>query len=200
MARLTLSFRLLFSSVLLMNITAESSAILKDSKASTDFIWSSCRATRYPSLCFHSLSAYADKIHQSDQKLALTALAVSLAKARSTALYVSKFSKLHGIKHREFEAVKDCIENMGDSVDELSRSVRELGHTGQAKGQSFMWHMSNVQTWVSAALTDEQTCADGFSGHIMDGNIKAAINQRMMDVAQFTSNALALVNRFASRH
>ncbi|GAB4857035.1 hypothetical protein Ancab_014945 [Ancistrocladus abbreviatus] len=199
MERPTLSWLLLFSAILQMTIIAESSPTPSYSKA-TDFIRASCRATRYPSLCFHCLSAYADQIQRSERQLALTALAVSLAKARSTALFASKLSKLQGVKHRVFEAVKDCIENMGDSVDELSRSVRELGHTNQNGGQGFMWHMSNVQTWVSAALTDEQTCVDGFGGHVMDGSVKAAINQRVMNVAQVTSNALALVNRFASRH
>lgn len=92
--------------------------------------------------------------------------------------------------------MRDCIENMGDTVDRLSQSVRELGQVGQ----DFLWHMSNVQTWVSAALTDENTCLDGFSGHSMDGNVKAAIRRRVANVAQVTSNALALVNRFASKH
>ena len=41
---------------------------------------------------------------------------------------------------------------------------------------------------------------DGFSGHLMDGNVKAAIKRRFTIVAQVTSNALALVNHFASRH
>lgn len=93
--------------------------------------------------------------------------------------------------------MKDCIENMGDTVDTLSHSVRELGQVGR---QDFVWHMSNVQTWVSAALTDENTCLDGFSGRFMDGNVKAAIRRRVVNVAQVTSNALALVNRFASKH
>lgn len=96
--------------------------------------------------------------------------------------------------------MKDCIENMGDGVDRLSQSVRELGHVGRAVGQDFTWHMSSVQTWVSAALTDENTCLDDFDGRFMDGNVKAAIRRRVTNVAQVTSNALALVNRFAARH
>ncbi|CAF2380530.1 unnamed protein product [Brassica napus] len=38
-----------------------------------------------------------------------------------------------------------------------------------------MWKMSNVQTWVSAALTDETTCLDGFSGRAMEGKVKKLI-------------------------
>ncbi|KAJ4846544.1 hypothetical protein Tsubulata_013546 [Turnera subulata] len=170
------------------------------SNSTEDFIKTSCKATRYPDLCVQSLSAYANAIQRNEHHLTLTALSVSLERARSAAGFVSKLTKVRGIKPRELMAVKDCIENMGDTVDRLSQSVRELGHLGRAAGEDFLWHMSNVQTWVSAALTDENTCLDGFAGRRMDGNVKVAIRHRITNVAQVTSNALALVNRFASRH
>ncbi|XWS49062.1 hypothetical protein CRYUN_Cryun13aG0131200 [Craigia yunnanensis] len=166
----------------------------------TDYIVASCKATSYPALCVECLSGFASEIRQNEQHLAQTALSVSLSRAQSAAAFVAKVARVRGIKPRERQAVKDCIENMGDSVDRLNQSVKELGHMGRAVGQDFMWHMSNVQTWVSAALTDQNTCLDGFAGSFMNGNIKVAIKRRVVNVAQVTSNALALVNRFAARH
>ena len=168
--------------------------------SSTKFIKASCRATQYPALCVQCLAGYARSIRQSERQLAQTALAVSLSRVRKAESFVTKLTKVRGIKPREYRAVKDCIENMGDGVDQIGQSMRELGHTGRAFGQEFMWHMSNVQTWVSAALTDETTCLDGFSGRLMDGNIKVSIRRRVNNVAQVTSNALALVNRFTTKH
>ncbi|GLT69682.1 hypothetical protein SLA2020_418160 [Shorea laevis] len=110
----------------------------------TAFIKASCKATRYPALCVHSLSGYASAIRQNERQLARTALSVSLARARSAAAFVAKMAKVRGIKGKEYRVVKDCIENLGDSVDRLSQSIRELGHVGRAVGQDFMWHMSNV--------------------------------------------------------
>ena len=106
------------------------------------------------------------------------------------------------ISHRELEAVKDCIDTMGDSVDQLSRSITELGEMGQhSNGEDFMWHVSNVQTWVSAALTNENTCVDGLNEHpAKGGKVKNAIKMRVNNVAQATSNALALVNHFAAKY
>lgn len=170
------------------------------SPTASDFIKASCRATRYPALCIQCLSTYAKLIQQSDHQLAHAALSVSLAKARSTTMFVSRMKKFAGIKPREYQAVKDCIDNMGDSVDQLSKSIQELAKMGRARGQDFIWHMGNVQTWVSAALTNENTCVDGFAGSYMEGNVKVAIRRRVVSVAQVTSNALALVNRFAVRH
>ncbi|KAG8476584.1 hypothetical protein CXB51_033480 [Gossypium anomalum] len=165
-----------------------------------EYIVASCKATRYPALCVECLSGYANAIRKNEQHLAQTALSVSLSRAQSAAAYVAKMTHVRGIKPRERQAVKDCIENMGDTVDRLSQSVKELSHMGRAGGEGFMLHMSNVQTWVSAALTDENTCLDGFGGRVMDGNIKVAVRRRVVHVAQVTSNALALVNRFAARH
>ncbi|KAJ6705724.1 PECTINESTERASE INHIBITOR 9 [Salix purpurea] len=181
-------------------LTLLSFALCMAATSPTDFIKASCKATRYPELCVECLSGYAGVIQRDERRLAHSALSVSLARASSAAAFATKLTKVRGIKPREYQAAKDCIENMGDSVDRLSQSVRELGHTGRAVGRDFLWHMSNVQTWVSAALTDESTCLDGFAGHLMDGNVKAAIKRRITNVAQVTSNALALVNRFASRH
>ncbi|KAK9143281.1 hypothetical protein Syun_012681 [Stephania yunnanensis] len=104
------------------------------------------------------------------------------------------------MRPRESQALKDCVDTMGDGVDRLAKSINELSRLGgRVGGQSFLWHMSNVQTWVSAALTDDSTCVDGFAGHALDGRVKAQIRSRVLNVAQVTSNALALVNRFAAK-
>ena len=189
---------LLFSISLYLATTAKSASSARG--YDTSFIESSCSSTTYPAVCVKTLSAYASAIQQSPRQLAHTALSVSLSKCQSTKTFVSKMTKMKGLKSREYEAVKDCLEEMGDTVDRLSKSIHELKHIGQAKGQDFLWHMSNVETWVSAALTDENTCLDGFSGKALDGKVKASIKAQVVNVAQVTSNALALINSYASKH
>ncbi|KAK6158020.1 hypothetical protein DH2020_005334 [Rehmannia glutinosa] len=165
------------------------------------FIKAECRATRYLALCVQCLSNYTTTIQLSQRQLAQAALSVSLARAQAAASFVSKLARIKaGMKPTEYGAVRDCLENMGDTTDQLSRSMKELGAMGRVAGQDFDWHVSNVQTWVSAALTNENTCLDGFASVEMDGNVKVAIRRRVISCAQVTSNALALVNRFAARH
>ncbi|KAM1054401.1 hypothetical protein ACFX13_001823 [Malus domestica] len=166
----------------------------------TNFIETSCRATTYPQVCIQSLSSYANSIQQSPRQLAQAALSVSLTKAKSAKTFVTKLAKFKGLKSREYGAIKDCLEEMGDSVDRMSKSVTELKNMGKSKGQDFLWHMSNVETWVSAALTDDNTCLDGFSGKALNGKIKSSVRAQVLNVAQCTSNALALCNRFAGNH
>ncbi|KAG2302706.1 hypothetical protein Bca4012_061033 [Brassica carinata] len=189
--------------VLLLSTTILQTSSAAPNRSELDrFIVASCQTTRYPLLCVHTLSAYATMIrHKNDQDLAQTALTVSLSRARSVSIFVAKLTKqTPSFKRREYLAIKDCIEVLGNSVDRLGQSVKELGRAGHAvASEDFMWKMSNVQTWVSAALTDETTCLDGFSGRAMEGKVKRMIRLKVVHVAQVTSNALALVNQFAEK-
>ncbi|CAN4080826.1 unnamed protein product [Withania somnifera] len=168
--------------------------------ASTSFIKSSCKSTTFPEVCVASLSGYAQTIKNSQEQLVKTALSVSLDKAESTKVFVTNLLKFKGLKPREYAAIKDCVEETSDSVDRLTRSVNELKGMDHSHGKDFQWHMSNVETWVSAAITDENTCTDGFAGRALNGRIKASIRSHITDLAHVTSNALALINQYAAKH
>lgn len=199
-ARPTSVSLLLFFSLLAMAATARSaSSTVSRRTVTTDFIKSSCSATRYPALCVQSMSVYANAIKRSPRQMAQTALSVSLAQARSASAFIAKLSSTRGMRPRDRAAMKDCVENVSDSIDRLSQSIREMGSMGRTGSGSFQWHLSNVQTWVSAALTDDTTCVDGFAGPSMSANLRAAVKGRVVNVARVTSNALALVNRFAQK-
>ncbi|XP_058104599.1 21 kDa protein-like [Magnolia sinica] len=163
-------------------------------KASAEFIRSSCTVTTYPRVCFQSLSAHASDIHTSPRKLAHVALSVSLSAARSTLAVLSKLSAGNHLKPREAGAMSDCIKTIGDSVDELQQSLEEMGHLN---GPQFNSRMDNIKTWVSAAVTDEDTCMDGFAGNAMNGDIKNKVRGHVVNIAQLTSNALALISHLS---
>lgn len=193
---------LLFLPLLSQSTIAKPSSSPSPSNNSINFIVSSCRVTRYQTLCVKCLATFANKIRRNENRLTQTALAVTLVRVQSTTVYVAKLTKARRIKRREYLAVKDCVENLGDGLEMLAQSMRELRQVGGSghDRDEFLWRLSNVETWVSAALTDETTCLDGFDGKVMDGVVKSAIRRRVVHVARVTSNALALVNRFAARH
>uniref|UniRef100_A0A0A9DDA1 Pectinesterase inhibitor domain-containing protein n=1 Tax=Arundo donax TaxID=35708 RepID=A0A0A9DDA1_ARUDO len=163
------------------------------SPANTDFIRKSCRATQYPAVCVQSLSSYGGSPPpRSPQELARVALSVSADRARAASAYVGR---LCGGSRSRSGPVRDCLENMADSVGHLRDAAAEMGGgMGRAGSPGFKWHLSNVQTWCSAALTDENTCLDGLSLGV-DAATRAAIRGKVVEVAQVTSNALALANR-----
>ncbi|XP_065854694.1 pectinesterase inhibitor 11-like [Euphorbia lathyris] len=155
---------------------------------SLNYIKSSCKSTTYPSLCVESLTAYAPSIQQNLRQLTETALSVSISRAQSTKTFIYKLTKFSNLKHRKVVAIKDCFEEISDTVDRLSKSYKELksmGHgNGNDNGKDFKWHMSNVETWVSAALTDENTCVDGFAGKALNGRLKNSIKIRIVNVRE----------------
>ncbi|KAL8539598.1 hypothetical protein ACS0TY_001272 [Phlomoides rotata] len=161
-----------------------------------DFIRSSCSATTYPTLCYSSLSTHASAIQQSPKLLAHAALSVSLDAARSTSADMVKLSRGGALKPQEVAAMRDCVEELSDSVDQLRNSMAEMKRIKQGPKYDLM--MSDIQTWVSAALTDEDTCMDGFAGEVMDGATKTKVRAKIESVAHITSNALALINCYAS--
>ncbi|XP_009372896.1 21 kDa protein-like [Pyrus x bretschneideri] len=166
-------------------------------KTNNEFLKTSCSATIYRKLCLTSLSSHANAIQTSPKLMASEALTVTLASAKSTSIMMLKLSQSHGMKPREVGAMRDCVEELSDSVDAIQRSIAEMGNF---RSSDFQLMISDVQTWVSAALTDETTCSDGFGGNLMNGNLKTVVRGRIVNIAQLTSNSLALVNRYASVH
>ncbi|CAN6460922.1 unnamed protein product [Victoria cruziana] len=186
---------------LLLALAAASSA--SQTSSSLAFIKSSCSTTRYPGLCEQSLSSYASEVEQNPCHLAQAALATSLTRARSAADFVTRLSAHpaapgSGLSHWEKSAIKDCISTLSDSVYQLGQSIDEVKHLSR---NQYMFHLSNVQTWVSAALTDQNTCMDGLSSiGVRASRVRALVRREIVGVAQVTSNALALVNKLAPSH
>ncbi|EOA24766.1 hypothetical protein CARUB_v10018045mg [Capsella rubella] len=171
------------------------------SNSSVNFIQASCNATTYPTECVNSLISYADTIQTSPQRLAETALNITATEAQSTKVFVWQVGSLNALKKREIQAIKDCIVSIHDAVDDLTKSINEVKLCASAKGRDqFFSHMSNAQTWTSAALTNANTCSDGFAGQFMDGEIKNSVQTRIVNLGRITCNALALVNAFAKTY
>lgn len=93
----------------------------------------------------------------------------------------------------DMSAMHDCVEEIGDSINELRRSMGEMR---QLSGGDVGLKMNDIQTWVSAALTNVDTCMDGFDGR--QGNVRDVVRGKIVNVAQLTSNALVLVNKLAA--
>ncbi|XP_061357307.1 pectinesterase inhibitor 7-like [Gastrolobium bilobum] len=168
----------------------------------TGFIRTSCNTTLYPDVCFSSLSRYASAVQQSPAHLARVAIAVTLSKAHRIASYLSRQADYAADDSRAVSAaLHDCSDNLDNAVDEIRDSLRQMRLLGAGSGSvsgSFRFGMSNVQTWMSAALTEEETCTDGFED-VPNGSLKTDVCDRVSKVKKFTSNALALVNSYANQ-
>ncbi|XP_059664308.1 pectinesterase inhibitor 6 [Cornus florida] len=158
------------------------------------YVRNACSVTQYPDLCMHSLSSFSSTAKDSPTKWARAGVSVTINEAKRVARYLVKLKKggtITGGRNRG--ALSDCIECLQDTVDNLHRS---LGVLRKLNGQTFGSQMGDVTTWVSAALTDEDTCLDGFDGQ--RGKKANLVRNRVSKISCITSNALALVNKLAT--
>ncbi|CAH1430785.1 unnamed protein product [Lactuca virosa] len=165
--------------ILLFTYTINSISALE--KTNTEFIRASCSLTSYPTLCFNSLSTRSGAIQTSPKLLAQTALSITLDTTRTTSLAMIKLSQVHGMAPQEVAAMKDCIELLSDAVYELKKSLEEMSQPGS---KDFRLVMSDIQTWVSSALTHEDTCSEGF---VNDPKMKSVVRGKIVNVAHLTS-------------
>ncbi|KAL2342462.1 hypothetical protein Fmac_003747 [Flemingia macrophylla] len=182
----------------------EGSAPAPSYDGDAEFIRSSCNSTLYPDVCYTSLSRYANAVQQKPGQLARVAIAVSLAKVHRAASHLSNLTRDadYAGSSRASLALRDCFSNLGDAADEIRGSLKQMreigGSSSSSSSSSFLFQMSNVQTWMSAALTDEETCTDGFQD-VAECPVKTDVCDRVSSVKKFTSNALALVNSYANK-
>ncbi|KAM7467694.1 hypothetical protein LguiB_015256 [Lonicera macranthoides] len=137
-----------------------------------------CSLTRYPTLCSSTLlngtgaaatGSRADLVH----------LSVNATLRRfGQVLYFTSAIKDLQMPPRVRSAYEDCLELLGDSVDHLSRSLARLGST------------QDVLTWLSATLTNTDTCTDGLAE--VNGRVKDQVYGKLSELSELVSNCLAI--------
>ncbi|CAG7859543.1 pectinesterase inhibitor 9 [Brassica rapa] len=184
---------------IIFSSATSSSAKEYDTKAYVD---SWCRTTLYPNLCVRSLSRYVrSRAMQNPRDLARFALKASLYRAKYTKAFLLKeVAKLETVKPQYYALVQDCLTQIRDSVNQLSLAIAELDRVNRRGGKSQVnleWHINNLQTWTSTALTDAETCVSQFPGRRMS-KLKATIKGKVKNVEETTSNALAFIEHYAA--
>lgn len=161
------------------------------SGAPTNFIKKSCTATTYPPLCIKTLAPYASSVGTSPLKLCKVALKAAVQATTNCSATVTKVSKQKGIGRPEALAIKDCIGDLKDAVKELKDTLTAMAHLRDAD-KEFQW--ANAKTYASAAITDADTCVDGFLGRKVNAVVNNKIKTCVSGVEKQISNALTLIN------
>ncbi|TKY49860.1 21 kDa protein [Spatholobus suberectus] len=161
-----------------------------NTQAFRNYILTSCNSTTYPSICYRTLSPYALKIEANPMKLCNVSLSLALEAANSASSTVSKILNTNNLTGIAEQVLQDCIGNVKDSIGELKDSLDAMGHLDVDRE----FQISNIKTWVSASITDDQTCSDGFDEMNVDATLTDKIRKIVLDVARKTSNALYFIN------
>ncbi|KAM1407503.1 hypothetical protein ACFX2F_002075 [Malus domestica] len=155
----------------------------------TQAISNACAKTRFPSLCVDSLLDFPGSNAASEQDLVHISFNMTLQRL-SKALYLSSSLSYRQMDLHSRSAYDDCLELLDDSVDALSRALTSVAPGVESSSTQ------DVRTWLSAALTNQDTCGEGFA-QIKGGDVKNEMDQRLKDLSELVSNCLAIYSAVA---
>ncbi|XP_050235636.1 pectinesterase inhibitor 9-like [Mercurialis annua] len=194
--------------LLLLSILCNSGAgDLLRYRNSNSGVYKVCKKTSYPELCIQYLSIFPKSVTQSPKKTANAGLLVSLYRVQKTRSFIKKAAvKIKAMKRRDYGVMQDCLEVFSDEVSLLSESIIELRHMGlgrQMEGDvecDIACHVFNIQSSLSAALSDASTCAEEFDEFLKKksmGKLMATIKAKALNAEQATAVGLDLFCQFA---
>ncbi|KAL3577529.1 hypothetical protein D5086_019033 [Populus alba] len=150
-----------------------------------------CQPTDYRETCEESLSKAAgnttdpSKLVQAGFKVTIEALQNAIN--RSTTLKELAKDPMAS------QALDNCRELMDDAIAELEHSF-DLIESFQAS--QFDEYVNNLKVWLSATITYQRTCLDGFEN--TTGSAGEKMKELLMASSQLTSNGLAMVDGVTS--
>lgn len=163
-------------------------------KTYKSFVYTSCNLATYPSICYQYLSSYASKIKADPFNLCNSSLSVVLTQAKKTRSVISDVlqKKNCNISDSASKALKDCLSNVKSSMDEIKESLEDMNSLEESYNKAFQ--MSTIKTYVSAAITNHETCFDGLDEENVDASLRDKIKNSMLNVQRMTSNSLYFIN------
>ena len=174
--------------------SSNSTNALKTYKA---FIKEYCNSTTYPKNCYKYLSPYASVIKTSPLVLTKSSIYIALKQCNKSYYALKSLTKVKGLTHNETQVIKDCYENIGDSLDEVKQSavaVKSLTGGSNTYAEAFDW--SNIKTWMSAAITSYYTCTDEFDELTIRPSLQKKMTVDVLKAENMVSCALSVVNKF----
>lgn len=90
-------------------------------------------------------------------------------------------------------ALSDCQGQIEEALSQLNDSVSAM-EVGPGEKMLTEEKIRDVQTWISAAVTDQDTCLDGLEE--MGSTVVDEVKKKMQRSKEYTSNALAIAANF----
>ncbi|KAL0905252.1 hypothetical protein M5K25_027443 [Dendrobium thyrsiflorum] len=149
---------------------------------------SHCSGTLFPSLCLSTLLSIPNLSSKSLPSIISavinhTAAAVNASHRNCSSIY----HRLHNLDSLQRLALSDCLELLDSSLDLLHLAFKDLYHTNSSTCRS------ELITVLSASITNQFTCLDGFA-YVPDRviNIRPSIERFLVHIYRLVSNILAL--------
>ncbi|XP_060215449.1 pectinesterase-like [Lycium barbarum] len=158
---------------------------------STKSVHAICQSTDYKQTCEKSLARANNTNDPKDLiKVEFSATINDLSSViKSSKSLIQEASK----DPRTKDALHTCEGLLGVAIDDLRRSFDDINVLDVTKLQDYT---DDLKTWLSAAITYQETCLDAFEN--TTGETGEKMKKLLKNAGELTSNGLAMVSSFGS--
>ncbi|TYI55233.1 hypothetical protein E1A91_D11G127500v1 [Gossypium mustelinum] len=151
---------------------------------------SACEGTLYPDLCVSTISVLPDLASKSLPELIQATLNQTMYEVRLSSANCTGIEKrIKSYSKREEAAINDCLELFDDTLEELKVALADLAPKKLAVSRNY----HDLQTFLSAAMTNQYTCLDGFARS--KGNVRNIIKKGLHNITHHVSNSLVMLKK-----
>ncbi|KAK4357233.1 hypothetical protein RND71_022843 [Anisodus tanguticus] len=150
---------------------------------------SHCEDTLYPHLCVSTLSLIPDLAQKSISQIISSTINVTVAEVKASAKNCTEIREdMPKLEPYEKRALEDCVQLLDNTIIELKTTLSDL-----SPKRSSSQNYNNLQTLLSAAMTNQATCLDGLARS--KKNLRRYVQESLHTIAHHVSNCLAMLNK-----
>ncbi|XP_074319831.1 putative pectinesterase/pectinesterase inhibitor 61 [Silene latifolia] len=145
-----------------------------------------CGVTRYPELCLETLGSAPGSDPRTLVHVSVNATMVRFKRAVSSSSEILNWE----MDTLSKSAYDDCMELLEESVELLANALTVVSPMSVDNTVNQGGSKQDVMTWLSGAMTNQDTCTDGLNE--AGGTIKNQMAQNLVDLSELVSNCLAI--------
>ncbi|KAM0032801.1 putative pectinesterase [Helianthus debilis subsp. tardiflorus] len=165
----------------------------ESSSAAHAVVKSSCSSTFYPELCYSTITSHPQVTTKAKTQKDVIELTVKITESAVQKNYfqIKKLITRKGLTPRGIGALHNCLQMVSETLEELGKVTKDLEEYQTKK--SLRQHANDLKTLMSSAITDQETCLDGFSHDDADKKVRKELEKGQVKVEKMCSNALAMI-------
>ncbi|XP_068661982.1 pectinesterase-like [Aristolochia californica] len=161
---------------------------------------SSCSSTRYPELCISTVASNPSLLSSlaTHKQVIEASINQTVGAVQSTYGKVQTMTQKPNLTPREKVALADCLQTLGDTLDELREtySCFEVYPSNKPIAEQ----ADDINILLSAAITNQETCIDGFSYNKAETELRKEFESGVLNVKHMCSNVLSMASNMTVSH
>ncbi|XP_010556724.1 PREDICTED: pectinesterase-like [Tarenaya hassleriana] len=167
------------------------------SQTPSRLVRTACERTRFKDLCFSPLSSLPPGNSSSVPELIAATVNETISEVMISSSNCSGLQRRLGpdLSPRDSRALEDCLELLGDTAGDLDDALADL-HSPSAAREFY-----DLQTLLSAAMTNQYTCLDGFAFNERNRKyrVRDSIKDSLFNISRHVSNSLAMLQEIPAK-